>query len=259
MRNPLLVLLIGLLIFTAAPLAALAQDGDGDGVLDADDLCPSVDASFFDSDGDGCVDAFANARHIEYWSPAGLPLSFWIHQNGAPGIGDGSDFAAIQLGFNTWTGVAGTTISMNYAGTTVQGDADGLDGINLVTFEDPEFVTLYGSAVLAVGVTTSFTEPTNFNGTDVRPGEIVDADMLFNPNRQYSTDTAGVGPDLQGVAAHEAGHLLGLNHSSIPSATMFPALPAGTDARTLELDDEILAFMAYPEAAAATTAPPDGS
>ena len=41
-----------------------------------------------------------------------------------------------------------------------------MDGINQVTFEDSQFLAVYGSAVLAVGITTSFTEPANFLGTN---------------------------------------------------------------------------------------------
>ena len=64
------------------------------------------DASFFDADGDGCIDATWNMRHIEYWDLADLPLTYVIHQNGAPNVTDGSDFAAVQDGFAVWSTVA---------------------------------------------------------------------------------------------------------------------------------------------------------
>ena len=237
-----------LLVGAIAAPSARAADADGDGVDDSIDACPTEDASFFDADGDGCVDPTAHARQVEYWDPADLPLVYVVHENGAPGIGDGSDFAAIQAGFDAWSAVPGVALGATYGGTVAQANGDGTDGVNLVSFEDPDFVALFGNAVLAVGVSTSFEEPGTFQGNPVRPGQIVDADMLFNPNRTFTTDGLLTGVDLQAVATHEAGHVFGLNHSALPVATMFPALPSGIEARSLEVDDELLAFMSYPDA-----------
>jgi len=251
MRKLFALLGLSLLLISSA---AIAQDSDGDGVDDINDLCNGIDASFFDADGDGCIDPASHARHVEFWAPEDFPISFVIHEDGATNLTDGSDFAAIQDGFAVWSTVPGVTLSSVYAGTTPDGNADGMDGINHVTFVDPEFLAVYGSAVLAVGITTSFTETTDFDGRTVRPGQIVDADMMFNPNRVFSTDSGGFGPDLPSVAAHEAGHLFGFAHSSVVTSTMFPALPVGTNARTLEIEDEILAFMSYPESSALAAA-----
>ncbi|RKZ11813.1 hypothetical protein DRQ32_05095, partial [bacterium] len=248
------ITLIGLFFLLLATPVFAQSDGDGDGVDDSIDLCPVEDASFLDIDGDGCIDGTANLRHIEFWDAADLPLSYVIHEPGAAEIFDGSDLQAIIDGFDAWTVLPGVQLSANFAGTTPDPVADGMDGINSVTFEDPEFLAVYGSAVLAVGVTTSFTEPAEFLGTPVRPGQIVDADMIFNPIRTFSTDTAGTGTDLLSVATHEAGHLFGFGHSAVITSTMFPALPAGTNARTLEGEDLVLAFMGYPDPAALATA-----
>lgn len=249
-----LALLLLLLLLLLPHTAAAQTDSDGDGVDDTRDLCNGVDASFFDGDGDGCVDPTANARHREFWDAADLPLRYVIHEAGAPGIGDDSEFAAIQAGFAAWTTMPEVALSAVYEGTTAQAAADGTDGVNQVTFADPEFLAVYGNAVLAVGITTSYDVPTpGPGGQTLRPGQIFDADMIFNPVRDFATDTAGAGIDLQSVATHEAGHLFGIAHAAVVSSTMFPALPGGTSARSLQPEDRLVAFMSYPEPAALAT------
>jgi len=53
--------------------------------------------------------------------------------------------------------------------------------------------------------------------------------------------------DLDSLLTHEAGHLLGLAHSSDSSATMFPGYEAGTiDLRTLAPDDITAICSVYP-------------
>ncbi len=223
------------------PRDCLVSDGDWDGVGDLADICPAEDSAPFDRDGDGCIDGAIGSRHIEYVS--GDTLEYKIFLYGHPDISDGSDITAVQNGFDAWNAVGGTDLTAVYAGTVSDPRAKAFDGINMVTFSDPEFDFPMG--VLAVGTSTSFVDPERYQEHSIRPGQIVDADIIFNPNMAFSTPTAGEGTDIQSVATHEAGHLFGISHSAVQTSTMFFVLPPGTEASTLEAEDRMMFRKAY--------------
>ena len=249
MKTKLFITLSILAVLLAGSMSAdtfIADDADGDGVPDSVDLCPAIDASYFDRNGDGCVDSVTGARHTEYWGIADTVVTYVINQTGVPGISDGSDFAALQNAMDTWPAIPGTELVASYDGTTPQEVAAGLDQINLITLVDDEYG--FGSSVLAVGIATSFTVDSLYNGRLYRPGEVVDADMIFNPIKTFTT-SGGLGTDLLSTAMHEAGHLYAISHSAVKSATMHYVLPGGINARTIESDDELVYLKAYPTAA----------
>lgn len=99
------------------------------------------------------------------------------------------------------------------------------------------------SSALAVTFTFRFT-------SGARTGEITDANMVFNGADYTWTTDVIANPsalDIAEVATHEIGHAIGLNHSPIGSATMFPRTGSGvTKSRTLSPDDQIAASLIYP-------------
>lgn len=79
---------------------------------------------------------------------------------------------------------------------------------------------------------------------DKNNGEILDVDMELNTGagRFANCDKgcSGAMVDLQNTITHEAGHLLGLGHTSVRGATMTTtAIGAETEKRTLEADDKM--------------------
>ena len=70
---------------------------------------------------------------------------------------------------------------------------------------------------------------------------IYDADVYTNTSIQmYSSRESGCSSeyDIDGIMVHEVGHVIGIGHSSVAGATMYPSISAcNTSARTLASDD----------------------
>jgi hypothetical protein len=70
---------------------------------------------------------------------------------------------------------------------------------------------------------------------------IYDADVYTNTSIQfYSSRESGCTSeyDIDGVMTHEAGHIIGIGHSSVVGATMYPSVSAcNTSPRSLASDD----------------------
>ncbi len=165
-----------------------------------------------------------------------LPVTYKIHQSGLPSTGNHSEFAAVHAGFDAWENIEDSAITFSYDGTTETSVA-ALDYTNVVSFQDEIFD--FGSAVIAVTLT--------YYPRRVEDPPILDADIVFNPNLNFSSDGAPGTFDLQSIATHEVGHLLGLDHTAIVSATMNPQAGIGvTIFRVLHTDDRIGCSVLYP-------------
>ena len=180
-----------------------------------------------------------------------LPVRYFVNDAGAPGVTAQQFREAIDRAFATWQAVPTSSFAATFAGFTSARPLDE-DNMNVLGFRArPEL-----ERVLAA---TTFT-------VDTRTGEIVESDVFFNTTFQWSTAAAGETGrfDLESVAVHEIGHLLGLGHSAIgetelqpngrrrviaASTVMFPiAFSAGSvEDRRLKPDDIAGASDVYPE------------
>jgi hypothetical protein len=149
--------------------------------------------------------------------------------------------AALQAAVDSWSKVDFSRIRFTpLAPTPFSNDLNDLRSI--MTFVDsPEIRSLVGDAA---AVTLVRTLPST--------GEVLDADILFSPSLAdtalpFSTNGAPNTIDLQAVATHELGHLLGAGHSHLWAATMFP-FTGKFLGRTLSSDGKLHQPPAHPTA-----------
>ncbi len=180
---------------------------------------------------------------IDKWAPSSFPITWRMNPTqGANVTGIGSSEGAFQQAFQAWSSVSTAAISFTEGQPTAPSVLPGLDQVNLITTNlTPAQWAVYGvDAMSLTNVTTS-----------VATGQILEADILFNPSVGFST-TVPTPPsqiDLQAVATHEIGHLLGLDHTPLVSAVMFPLVAGDNFSRTLTSDDTIGVSTLYPTSA----------
>lgn len=194
----------------------------------------------------------------------GLPLvwptacvSYAIQEDGSPvrGISAEETSAIVDDAFAAWSRAScasGTVpdIQLENLGFVSCGDpvfqTEGGGNANVWMFRDDGWThasrssssAYFDTGTLAL-TTVSFHIPT---------GHIYDADVEFNSARmQLVVDAGPFEIDLPSIATHEAGHFLGLDHTTDPFSTMQEGYTPGTTLlRTLSRDDENGICAIYP-------------
>ena len=174
-------------------------------------------------------------------TPDGVPLR-WQQSPVPYMIGPLSDdlpedqqMDAIFAAFDAWEQVPGVEMQFEFVGTTDLATV-GNDGTNVVFFMKSGWPA--GSA--AIATTQTFAQTT---------GEIVGFDLPINDAAYFFTaedDASKSQTDLQNALTHEVGHILGLDHSLDPEATMYAVTSRGDlEKRSLASDDEQGAQFLY--------------
>jgi hypothetical protein len=132
---------------------------------------------------------------------------------------------------SAWNG-AGTGTRLNASVGSVSSWRLG-DGIPMLNFRDPQGACT--GNCLAATFTGYYTQRSN--GT----WRIYDADIVTNTAHNWADPgdaCSGTEFRIEGVMVHEVGHLLGLGHTSVSGATMFPSVSACNNGpATVEADD----------------------
>lgn len=162
--------------------------------------------------------------------------TYTIDQNGSNSITDSDGgvsevVAAIEANV-AWNGAGSGTVIHAQAGNT-NGIALG-DGVPMLRFDDP-FNVCTGNCLAATF--TGF-----FEDRDDGTTRITDADIVTNPRHDFTTESEPDGCSseffMEGIQVHETGHGLGLGHTDVDGATMFPSVSSCDNGpATIEQDD----------------------
>jgi Matrixin len=138
----------------------------------------------------------------------------------------------IQQSENVWSSVAATSLSAGtFSPLTRASTANicGADGVNSICFDQPDMGFTPGVLAFTRVITADAINIQLGNVVSTEVGQILDADIYFNPsdaNVTFATPSAlGANPkayDLESLMVHEFGHLLGFSHSGVWSAIMYP-------------------------------------
>jgi hypothetical protein len=80
---------------------------------------------------------------------------------------------------------------------------------------------------------------------DQATGELFDADVEINAMAvPLRASDAGAGADLLSIVMHEAGHFLGIGHTDVSGAVMYPGYAAGDGTRRELAPDDVAAICA---------------
>lgn len=173
------------------------------------------------------------------WNTAlnGGRLEYWLYTSNlsAAGIDPSLTSASLQDGFSVWSEAnAKAPVPTQHDDlTSAPPTLPARNDLNQVVWQN-----LGATSTIAV----------TYTWYNRKSGYAVEFDMAFNTSYDWSTTGASGAMDVANIAAHEAGHAMGLDHSSSSTAlTMYPTAPYGeTQKRDLAPGDVAGILARYP-------------
>jgi hypothetical protein len=187
--------------------------------------------------------------HTDQWSLNSFAIQWNINPSTGTNVSGSGDVTTILANsFASWTSAPNTSLPVTQGPiSSAAQEGSSPHSINLICFVCSD-VSFGGTDTLAETITTtadSAGQDDFHGGTTQFPGQIIKADIAFNPGVKFDTG-GGTGQDLQTIATHEIGHFFGLDHSGVTRAVMFPFAPDVL--HTLSYDDVAGLSSLYPAA-----------
>jgi uncharacterized protein (TIGR03437 family) len=196
----------------------------------------------------------ADAANLQLYLQTGVVAGATSSRSGLTVISAGSNpKVAVEAAMASWNNTGVSTVHFNALGSTdslpLAGDCKYViavgstdDDLSILGFVSP--ATPGALAVTRNSFAQSAGAACN---TSVQAGSIVDSDIVLNPYVKFSTNGAAGTTDLQTVLTHELGHFLGMNHSTLLSASMYPYEAASQ--RHVSWDEKAFVAKFYPSGA----------
>ncbi len=201
----------------------------------------------------GTTDVFELLNPPRKWFPQDMPVEFrFVSGNQQSGLTQTEARDAVRNGFQHWQDVAGATITFQETAQTSSGGFASWDGHNTMTFGDPDGDL--GTGTLGATI-TAYTTGQTMVTNGITFYRITDSDIVFNNGVPFGTNAEAAASscwssqltDIEGVATHEEGHLLGLDHPNVQDATMYYAIgPCDPSRVTLATSDINGVTFIYP-------------
>jgi hypothetical protein len=190
----------------------------------------------------------SNGAQVDRWDFSAFAVVWNLNPSAGSNItGSRSVSQVMTASFATWLTAPNTSLQASRAAdVSISSEGSSPSNINLICFvcSDADFTK--DSQTLAVTITTTADgagADDGHGGKTRFAGQIIKADIIFNPSTKYDTGGTG-GEDLQAVATHEIGHFFGLAHSAIVRSVMFPS---ASSVEKLGWDDVAGISSVYPK------------
>jgi hypothetical protein len=168
------------------------------------------------------------------WNTSHGPVKITLNSKGSDDVPISEVENSVRGALNEWQSVPNHSLTFEYEGTSSQAVENDSDQINSIVWIEKKWPL--SSSVLGVTKYSYFLED---------PPELFDVDILMNGEDQHwsTSPDPGTSHHPQQVLMHELGHLLGMTHSSVINAILYPFLSSDVRLKLSKDDRAAIKFL----------------